>query len=368
MNQSSHPTPSHPALIPLPVPPGQIRFAYTTRRVNHADIAGLVMPDRAPETGQIVLARVVQVGQHKKVELPAGREATIYPGDYLALSYGNRYAPDEFEAILPDNLGPCQMVAGGGLAAREIARNSAMDPATVIRPLGLLASAAGRPLNLGDYALRALPEPVRRPAVYVVCGTSINAGGSFTTREMVRGLRTLGMAVGAVKLTGSGAGSDPWRLRDCGASPVLDFTDAGYPSTYLLPLPTLERIADSLLTHVAASGVDAIVVEIADGIRQAETAALLQGDLLRAWCDAVVFAAADPVAARAGVDWLRERQLPVVAASGLMTAEPQVCLEAAELLDVPVLNAAQLAYGEPLLEALRLVPNGLPLISRSLAA
>lgn len=360
----------HDALTALPLPLSHIRFAYTTRRVNHADIAGLVMHGHAPEVGQIVLARVVQAGQHKQIELPAGRKAKIYPGDHVALAYGNRYAPDQFEAVLPPDLGYCQMVAGGGLAGREIARNAAMLPATTICPLGLLANADGEPLNLRDYALRDLPASAsqRRPAVYVVCGTSMNAGKTHTAHEMVRGLRAVGLSVGAAKVTGTGAGNDPWRLRDCGANPVLDFTDAGYPSTYLLPLSTIERITDTLLTHIAASGVDAIVVEIADGIGQAETAALLQSRLLRRWCDAMVFAASDPVAARAGVAWLRAHQLPVVAVSGLMTAEPQVCRESGELLTVPVLSAQQLADGEPLLAVLRESSVGLPLAREGVAA
>lgn len=354
----------------LPVPLAHIHFAYTTRRVNHADIAGLVMHDHAPEIGQIVLARVVQIGQHKQIELPGGRKARLYLGDYVALVFGNRYAPDQFEAVLPKDMDYCQMVAGGGLAAQEIARNAAMAPATIIQPVGLLANAAGKALTLRDYALRDLPVPERntRPAVYVVCGTSMNAGKTHTAHEMVRGLRAMGLTVGAAKVTGTGAGNDPWRLRDCGADPVLDFTDAGYPSTYLLPLSTIEHITESLLTHIAASGVDAIVVEIADGIGQAETAALLQSPCLRDWCDAVVFAAADPIAAKAGVAWLRAHHLPIVAASGLMTAEPQIHLEASELLDVPVLGASQLAEGEPFLAALRGSGTRLPLARPQLAA
>lgn len=358
-------------LTPMPLPLAFVHFAYTTRRVNHADIAGLVMHGHAPEVGQIVLARVVQPGQHKQIELTGGRKAKLHPGDHVALAFGNRYAPDQFEAVLPEHLGDhCHMVAGGGLAGREIGRNAAMKAPTVICPVGLLANADGEPLNLRDYALRdvAIDRHAQKPAVYVVCGTSMNAGKTYTAHEMVRGLRSLGLSVGAAKVTGTGSGNDPWRLRDCGAQPVMDFTDAGYPSTYLLPFSTIKHITETLLTHIAASGVDAIVVEIADGIGQAETAALLQSELLRKWCDAVVFAAADPLAARAGVAWLRAHQLPVVAASGLMTAEPQVQIEASELLDLPVLSAQQLAEGTPFVAVLQDASARLPLSPCVMAA
>ena len=288
--------------------------------------------------------------------LASGRKARLYPGHHVVLAYGNRYAPDQFEALVPPDLGPCQMVAGGGLAALEVARHADMREATRIRPLGLLANAQGRALNLRDYALAPIEGPVpsrdHRAKVYFVCGTSMNSGKTYTAHELVRGLCAQGLRVAAAKVTGTGAGNDPFRLADCGAYPVYDFTDAGHPSTYLLSLAKIEEGMDTVLRHLCATGVDAIVVEIADGIGQAETAALLKSPRLHAWCDGMLFAAADPLAAQAGVQWLHTRRLPVIAASGLMTAVPLVQQEAESLLDIPVLSAAQLAQGAPFLEAL----------------
>lgn len=354
-NQTTPMSMPMPTLLPLPLPLAQIRFAYTTRRVHHADIAGLVMDDRAPEAGQLVLAVVEALGQHKQIELPSGRKSRLYVGNHIVLAYGNRYAPDQFEALVPDDLGPCQMVAGGGMAGREVARHADMEEATRIRPLGLLADARGRPINLADYALPMLsvPAPAHRPQVYFVCGTSMNSGKTYTAHELVRGFCSLGISVAAAKITGTGAGNDPWRLVDCGANPVYDFTDAGHPSTYKLPMAAIEDTMDCVLGNLCTAGVDAIVVEIADGIGQAETAALLESPRLRRWCDGVLFAAADPLAAHAGVQWLRERDLPVLAASGLMTAVPLVQIEAQGLLDVPVLSAQQLAEGQPFVDVLR---------------
>ena len=346
-----------PAISTLPVPLPQIRFAYTTRRVAHADIAGFVMDGRAPRAGQLVLAVVEALGQHKQIELPTGRKAKLFVGNHIVVAYGNRYAPDQFEALVPNDLGPCHLVAGGGMAGREIARHAEMEPATRIRPLGLLVNARGVPMNLADYALPALPmpEPHLRPHVYFVCGTSMNSGKTYTAHELVRGLCAVGQRVAAAKVTGTGAGNDPWRLADCGAAPVYDFTDAGHPSTYRLPMAEIEEAMDRILINLCTTPVDAIVVEIADGIGQAETAALLQSPRLRNWCDGLLFAAADPLAAQAGVEWLRKHNLPILAASGLMTAVPLVQAEAQALLDLPVLSAEQLASGQPFLAALRLV-------------
>ncbi|MGH8083179.1 MAG: hypothetical protein ACREP7_21550 [Lysobacter sp.] len=346
----------------LPVPLEQIRFAYTTRRMRHADIAGVIHDQRAPRSGDLVLAVIESIGQHRQIEFPSGRKARLYVGDHVVLAYGNRYAPDQFEALVPDNLGPCHLINSGGMAAREIARHAKMAPATDIRPLGLLADASGRPLNLADYALPRVPMPLpgRRPLVFFVCGTSMNSGKTYTAHELVRGLRSLGLEVGAAKVTGTGAGHDPWRLADCGAKPVYDFTDAGHPSTYCLPMADIEDAMDRVLAHLSTESINAIVVEVADGIGQAETATLLQSPRLSRWCDGVLFAAADPLAAQAGVEWLRACELPVLAASGLMTAVPLVQEEAQSLIDVPVLSAEQLAGGHAFVDALHRMGAHLP--------
>lgn len=346
------------SLLPLPCPIDQIRFAYTTRRLRHADIAGLLVDAHAPEAGQLVLAEVIELGQHYRLELPSGRKSLLYPGVLIVVAYGDRYAPDQFEGRIPDHLGECHLIAAGGLAGCEIARHATIKPATRIRPLGLLANARGEPLNLADYALPELPAASRpRPLTLFVCGTSMNAGKTFTAHETVRGLRALGQRVAAAKVTGTGAGNDAWRLLDCGAWPVYDFTDAGMPSTYCMPMACIENGMIRVLSHLAASGAEAIVVEIADGIGQAETAALLHSPHLHAHCDGVLFAAGDAIAAQAGVDWLRKAGLPVLAVSGLLTAEPALGAEAAQLLDAPVLSAADLANGEALRTLIGLAPG-----------
>jgi len=141
-------------------------------------------------------------------------------------------------------------------------------------------------------------------------------------------------------------------MRDIGALTVLDFADAGFPSTYRTPLPALEAAFVTLIHGCAAAGAEAVVVEIADGLGQTETAGLLRSAVLRAHATALLFAAADPLGAAAGERWLAEARLPLVAVSGVMTACPEATREAAELVSVAVLSADQLAAGRPFLALL----------------
>jgi hypothetical protein len=129
---------------------------------------------------------------------------------------------------------------------------------------------------------------------------------------------------------------------DAGAVKVLDFTDMGHASTAGLPLDQVERTALSLIAHCAAESPDAIVVEIADGVLQRETAFLLSSPSFREAIDGVLFAAGDALGALGGRDWLVAHNHPVVGISGLVSASPLASREAEAALGMPVLTLEQL--------------------------
>ena len=73
---------------------------------------------------------------------------------------------------------------------------------------------------------------------------------------------------------------------DCGASEGLDFTNWGFPSTYLENEETLLNLFETLYREAEALEPDYIVMEIADGLLQRETELLLNSALMqgRKWC------------------------------------------------------------------------------------
>jgi hypothetical protein len=110
---------------------GRAKIAYATHRVQLRDIQTLIASDTAaPRAGDLVLARVGRIGQHRRIELRNGRRAILFEGDEIVLCYGNRYAPDQFEAYVPGDLGPCQMAAAGGVAGRVVASHARMKAPT----------------------------------------------------------------------------------------------------------------------------------------------------------------------------------------------------------------------------------------------
>jgi molybdopterin-guanine dinucleotide biosynthesis protein len=333
------------------------KTSYSVRRVDLSDVSDVVTNVR-PNAGDLVLARVKRLGQHQHLEFGNGRRCRLWPGDEIVVAFGARYAPDQYEAVVPDDLSPCHLVAGGGIAARVVSRHANIKPATDIEPLGLLVNSQGL-INVRSAALGSSPN-LRPSLVVAVVGSSMNAGKTTTAANLIVGLRRRRLRVGAAKITGTGAGGDPWLLTDAGASPVLDFTDSGFATTAGLPLETLEHILTHLIGHIASSGVDCVVLEVADGLLQQETAALVESHRFAKTVDAVLFAAADAMSAIAGVDWLRRRNLTVAAVSGLVTASPLARREAAREVGIPVLTIEELATEQVVCELF-------PVIGRLLA-
>ncbi len=320
--------------------------SFVCRRVTLGDVRGLSLVG-APQSGDLVLAVVTEVGHHARLESPDGRRAQLYVGDEILVAYGERYAPDQCEAVVPDHLGPCDLVAGGGIAAKTLARHATMRRPTAITPIGLLTNAAGDAINLKQFAL---PAPAGRPIarnLIVVVGTSMNAGKTTAAASLIHGLSKSGLRVGACKLTGTGSGGDLWSMVDAGAARALDFTDVGFATTAGADMGMVEAGAHTLISELEASGVDIIVAEIADGLLQRETAALLSSPSTFAGrIDALVLAAADSMGALAGAEWLRTRNLPLRAVTGLVTASPLGMREAQSGVAVDVISTQALAEAD----------------------
>ncbi|HRO31366.1 DUF1611 domain-containing protein [Citricoccus sp.] len=337
--------------------PARIQASYTTRfvaRAVEADRAGFHLaagPTVTPKAGDVVVARVTEILNHKRVETPESRKAILFPGALIMLAYGHRYAADQFLAHVPDSLEPCHLVAAGGVAGMVTEQHVSVDDPTRIEPLGLLADDLGV-VNLTRFAPYALnPVPPLgaaatelagtlpgRPTVIGVLGTSMNSGKSTAMATLVNGLTNAGLTVSAGKSTGTGAGNDPMIYRDGGAAKVLDFTDFGYPTTFRLDFEQVRALTVNVIDALSGTDTDVVVVEIADGVYQGETARLLRDPLFHAVVDRIVFAAGDALGAVAGVGELQAAGLDVAAVSGVLTSSPLATAEARAVLSVPVID------------------------------
>lgn len=336
-----------------------IRAAYTTRFVaaelqrNPQDFEIVRRANMVPRSGDVVIANVAELGKHTRLQSPVSRRQLMFVGQEIMVAYGHRYAPDQFLAHVPDNLGPCQLVAGGGVASEVIEQHASIDKATQLEPVGLLMR-QGKVVNLQDFAPLSIenesPQAAQidapRPPVIAVLGTSMNSGKSTTLGCLVNGLVNSGMQVAAGKATGTGAGNDPNLFTDAGAFSVCDFTDFGFPTTYRLDYETVRDLLVAMIREQSATGAGTVVIEIADGLFQGETSRLLRDPIFTAQVDRVLFSAQDALGAQAGERILLDAGLDVAAVSGVLTASPLAAMEAQAQLATPVIGTFDLCQAE----------------------
>src|SRR5262245_36259525 len=180
----------------------RLRIPYAMRHVPHDRIASLLPVPARPRAGDIAVARLEKIGKNARLELVDGRAADLHEGDLLAVVFGNRYATEQFEGQAAIDSDACDLLSMGGLCGLVISKHANIAEPSRLRVLGALGDQRGRPLRLRDYAL-AMPTSTRRPHTIVVCGTSMDAGKTYTAMSLIVGLAQHGHAVGGIKLTGT---------------------------------------------------------------------------------------------------------------------------------------------------------------------
>ncbi|WP_432696721.1 hypothetical protein ACQUQP_19650 [Marinobacterium sp. YM272] len=299
--------------------------------------------NQAPEAGDLVLARVERIRQHTRLEDPSGRRVWIYRGDRLVLAAGSRYATAQYRAELPSALGACHLVAAGGIAACVSDRNSQVKPATELFLEGVLADAEGVPLNLKRFQ-RLPPASIGNhglPLVMVV-GSDMDAGKTTMACAAIRGLSNAGYRVQGAKLTGTGAGPDYWRMYDAGAIDVADFVDAGFASTVGATPAQVIDILSRIGRRAMQKQADVMVVEVADGLLQPETEALMSTQEFVGLFGGVLVAGDSAAAATYVAQRVAMAGLPVFAISGVLTRSPVASREVAAATALPVHTPEQL--------------------------
>ncbi len=317
---------------------------YALRRVPPPAFATVLPCAERPAPGSIALARLETIGKNARLELVNGRPATLHEGDRLAVVFGNRYATEQFEGYARCHGDLCDLLSMGGLCGLVQSKHAAIPEPSKLRLLGTLGDQDGRPLRMHEFAVPPIPVP-ESPRIIAVCGSSMDAGKTHTAMSLVMGLKRHGERVGGIKLTGTASGRDTWNLLDAGAFPALDFIDGGYASTHLCPVEDLLNLFHLLLAHAATAGASTVVIEIADGLLQKETSALLQCAAFRKTVQHWLFATGDPMAAESGVRLLRSWDISPLAISGLISMSPLGMREAFGATGVRCITAKELQQG-----------------------
>jgi molybdopterin-guanine dinucleotide biosynthesis protein len=271
------------------------------------------------------------------METADGTERRLGLGDVCAVVIGRRYSTAEFHGEIPARLSlgdQFHLLNIGGIAGRVLPETSAASGPTVLTYLGHAVDEAGGKLTTFDAPITAEAEGPT-PAVILVIGSSMDSGKTTSAAFIVQMLTGLGFRAGGGKLTGTSRMKDLFRMKAAGAVDVVDFLDAGWPSTCDLSSEDLEAIYRAIVGRLSST-TDVIVAEAADGIFQHETELILASREIMAGVGMIVACATDSVSAYGMVTYLaRVHRIVPDFISGIITSLPLFVEELSGRMAIP---------------------------------
>ncbi len=213
------------------------------------------------EHGNYIAARVTgRPSSLYKIEILTGRMVEMMEGDLVIGALGRRAATLEgvgsWEAVGDD--GRMHALTSAGLFGKATSTSLLLPRLMSLQYEGHVTR-NGRPQSMRDFI-----EPVAETAfdlpVILMVGTSMSAGKTTAGRFIVHELYNAGLRVVGAKLTGAARYRDMLSFGDAGAEAILDFVDAGLPST-VVPEQRFEEAMHYMLSRIAAINPDVLVAE-----------------------------------------------------------------------------------------------------------
>lgn len=323
------------------------KIASSTRNVElHKDVVvGEPIPARA---GTVLAVRILDnKTSYNKVEDTHGRMMRIQKGDIVAGVLGSRQALRGYAGQVPESVAPgdiLHLLNLGGVIGECSSANPDIGPPCRVEVLGAiqrfpeLGRRVGVPASIfpGSIALSStLPSDM--PPVVLVAGTCMHAGKTAAACLLIREASQQGIQVAAAKVTGVALRSDTLEMRDHGASEVVTFCDAGFPSTDGI---STAPIAKGCLTALQAASPDLIIVELGDGLLGSYgVREILDDPEIRNLTGTLIIAATDPVAAWGGAELLARSGWRPSVITGPATDNTSGVSRIEELCPVSAINA-----------------------------
>lgn len=322
-----------------------IKKALTCKRIQSFSINSDLIATYTPQMGDVGIFRVLQANGGYIMDADK-RSSQLFDNDLVMLAFGSRYATNQFEGYVPESpVRQCHLLGRGGVAGILTSKNAMFK--TVPAQLELVGYATGRNGTvLNTIRWKALDSFNRFnicAKVILSVGSSMDSGKTTSAAWLCGGLRAAGKRVAYLKLTGTTFPKDAAFNLDRGAHFAADFSEFGFPSTYLLDKETLLNLYQSLVNMACNEGhAEYAVIEIADGLLQRETAMLLADPGFRSTIHATLFSAGDSLGVLSGLQILEEWGIRPFAVSGLFTASELLIREVCDRVEVPVLRLADL--------------------------
>lgn len=330
----------------------KIKKTIITKDIQQYQLNEKIINTHRPVSGDVAIFQIVTLGKHETIQGEEKRNLAIFEGDYIMAAFADRYATSQFEGYVPtEPLELYDILAAGGAVGVVKSKNYSLrdiEP-TKIRMIGYVCDKKGHVINTRWYKKPCIPFSGSVPnhaKVILSIGSTMDSGKTTTAACVAHGLKQTGKRVTFMKFTGTVHTKDRDYVYDAGADAVTDFSDMGFPSTFLVEKEELLDLYQSLLEKLAAEQPDFIIVEIADGLLQRETNFLLKSEEFMSTINSVVFSCGDSLSAFRGIEVLHDMNITPSFISGRFTMSPLLIQEVQEHCEIPVLDMFQILSGE----------------------
>ncbi len=330
----------------------RIKKSIVTKDVQQYTVNSNLNGTYCPFAGDVAIFEVVTIGRHEQIQGEDKRNNAIFEGDRIMAAFADRYATSQFEGYVPEEPMELYDILGAGGAIGVVkSKNQSLkhiEP-TKIKLVGYCCDEKGKVINTKWYRKNRLPFEGLVPnnaKVILSIGSTMDSGKTTTAGSIARGLSIKGKKVAFIKFTGTCYTKDKDFVWDCGAEVACDFSDMGFPSTFMCDKEELLDLYQTLIMKVSAENPDIIVMEIADGLLQRETNFLLKSKEFMATIHSVVFSCGDSLSAFQGVEMLQSFGITPTLISGRFTMSPLLIEEVKNNFNLAVLNIDQIMSGE----------------------
>jgi hypothetical protein len=330
----------------------KLKKTLITKDISEYTLDESLRRTHQPIAGDVAIFEILEIGKHRSVQSAERRGMAIFEGDFIMAAFADRYATSQFEGYVPKGFQEIYHILGAGGAVGLVrTKNAALEDIepTTLRLLGFVTGSDNKVINTKFYRSERVPFNATLPfpsKVILSIGSTMDSGKTTTAAHVARGLKTTGKTVAYLKFTGTAFTKDKDFVLDCGADITYDFSDLGYPSTYMCSKEDLLDVYQSLLHLLQPHAPEYIVMEIADGLLQQETDFLLRDQAFMSTIHSVVFSCGDSLSALQGVSHLNAIGIQPALLSGTFTMSPLLIEEVKQHSGMPVLTIDELMTGQ----------------------
>ncbi len=330
----------------------RIKQTIATRGITEYTLNQELASTRIPKAGDVGLFQVLEVDRHSSMQCIDKRSHSIFDGDYILAVFGDRYATSQYEGYVPTEvLDVYHIIGAGGVIGIVRTKNAAWEDyePTTVKLVGYCCDQEGQVMNtlFRENNRTAFTGKVPNDAKIILSiGSTMDSGKTTTAAHIARGLKTTGKQVAFMKLTGTVYTKDVDYVVDCGADIGVDFSNLGFPSTYLVDEQTILDIYQTLLNELGQNKPEYIVMEIADGLFQRETSMLLRNKAFMSTIHNVIFSCGDSLSVMAGLQVLHGWNINPCMVSGRFTMSPLLITEVTDRMNIPVHTIDHIMTGE----------------------